>query len=125
MVRDGLFELGFAQNQVKSKEEADYAQIDKLFADTKAEIDANWRDGEQKTLVYVYFGGHGVTDALTHAVCGKFAQNKPGQWTYPLELQLQKLAKRKGAYVVALMDCGRETWRINATANDDDDIMVK
>ena len=44
---------------------------------------------------------------MTHAVCGKFAANKPDQWTYKIEQKIRQLAKRKGVYVVALLDCGR------------------
>ena len=47
-------------------------------------------------------------DRLTHAVCGKFAANKPEQWSYPIEQKLEKLAKLNGAYVVAVLDCGRQ-----------------
>ena len=107
-IRTGLLEFGFTPDQITAKTEADFAQIDKIFRDAKAIVDANWRDGELETLAYVYFGGHGVTDGgMTHAVCGKFAANKPDQWTYKIEQKIRQLAKRKGAYVVALLDCGR------------------
>ena len=91
------------------KIDADFSQIDKLFRDAKAKIDANWNERGESTLAYVYFRGHGVTDGLTHAVCGRSAKaaNKPEQWTYPIERRLQLLAKTKGAYVVALLNCGR------------------
>ena len=65
-------------------------------------------------MAFVYFGGHGVTDeGMTHAVCGKKDDNKRDAWTYQIEKKIRKLAKRSGSYVVALLDCGRQPWKIN------------
>ena len=105
-INSGLLELGFSQEQIDTKAEADFAAMDQAFKDAKTKIDANWQR-EEPTLAYVYFGGHGVVDGLTHAVCGKFASNKPDEWSYAIEHKLRQLAARKGAYVVAVLDCGR------------------
>ena len=52
---------------------------------------------------------------MTHAVCGKYDSIKRNAWTYHIERKIQKLAKIKNSYVVALLDCGREQWRLNDT----------
>ena len=112
-MKTGLEEFGFTSEQITAKTEANYSQIDKIFRDAKEKVEANYNKREE-TLAYVYFGGHGVTDkGMTHAVCGKYDSTKRNQWTYQIEMEIQKLAKREGVYVVALLDCGREPLKTN------------
>ena len=59
-------------------------------------------------------------DGLTHAVCGKYAANKREEWSFPIEHKLRQLAKRPGAYVVALLDCSRQRKTVHDPARVED-----
>ena len=80
--------------------------------DLRDEIAENWRNGEKKTLIFVYFAGHGVMTNMTHAVCnGAFdKQGRPNysKARYPLENSLRSLGIERGGYVIGIFDCCRE-----------------
>ena len=64
-----------------------------------------WVENQIKTLIWVYYSGHGVMNNTTFAVCNE-ALRAAKVW-YPLEKQLRMLAGIKGAYVVGVFDCCR------------------
>ena len=81
-----------------------------MIRELRDEISDNWRDGEKKTLIFVYYAGHGMITKMTDVVCNG-GLNKRGkhQFTYPLESQLRSvLAIERGAYVLSIFDCCRE-----------------
>ena len=61
-----------------------------------------------KTLLFVYYAGHGMMDNCTYVVLN-------GKRMYPLEKMLRTLAKADGSYVVAVFDCCREKMPKEAT----------
>ena len=79
--------------------------------DLRNEVSDNWRDGEKKTFIFVYYAGHGmISKAMTQIVCngGVNKKGKP-RFDYPFEYTLRSsLATERGAYVLSLFDCCRE-----------------
>ena len=77
----------------------------------KEEIADNWAHGQRKTLIFVYYAGHGVMNNMTHAVCngGYDFHGNPSnvKCRYNLENSLRILGFEKGGYVVGVFDCTR------------------
>ena len=56
----------------------------------------NWRNNELKTLIFVYYAGHGVMTDMTQVLSnGGFKKGKQSRHhaRYPLEKQLRSLGK--------------------------------
>ena len=58
-----------------------------------------------KTFIFLYYAGHGAM------VNGQTVFVLNEKRNYPVEAQLRALAQLSNSYVVALLDCCRETWR--------------
>ena len=58
-----------------------FAEFEMTFIDLKSECRRNQRDGE-RTLVLFQFGGHGVQDNFTYALCSTIDRMKIA---FPLE----------------------------------------
>ena len=68
-VKNGLIELGARRSDIIEVENADFKAFKALIREMRDEISENWRNGEKKTLIFVYYAGHGVMTNMTHAVC--------------------------------------------------------
>ena len=66
----------------------------------------NWVAGHQKSMVFVYYAGHGIMDNTVHIVCNGGV--RPSKYIYPLQHRLNSLAKETGCYVLGIFDCCRE-----------------
>ena len=66
---------------------------------------AKWHFNKEKTLIFVYYAGHGVMQNFTKVVCNKF--KRPAQVFFPLEQNLRTLGTKPGTYVVGIFDCCR------------------
>ena len=66
----------------------------------------NWASGQQKSLVFVYYAGHGIMDNHVHMVCNGGA--RASKYIYPLQHRLNCLAQETGCYVLGIFDCCRE-----------------
>jgi len=101
--------------------EPSFHEIKKAIDETSAAIYEAFQQNK-RTLLFVYYAGHGLMDNTTYCVVN-------GPRAYPLEKQLRCIAKQKGSYVVGVFDCCRE--KIPATAmrgsgagpDDDDDSL--
>ena len=54
------------------------------------EVNRNWDSGRKKSLVFVYYAGHGVMDNMNYVVCNGGESRK--KFIYPLEAKLKALA---------------------------------
>ena len=68
-VKRGVIGLGARKTDITEVENADFQELYSLMQELRDEIRENWRNGEKKTLIFVYFAGHGVMTDMTHAVC--------------------------------------------------------
>ena len=57
---------------------------------------------KKRTLVYVYYAGHGACDNDTCIILNERSA------MYPLEKMLRAISRMKDCYVIALFDCCRE-----------------
>ena len=60
---------------------------------------------KEKTLVLFSYGGHGIQDGMTQALCSTTERK---DIVYNLEAKTRMLAQISNTYVVALFDCCRE-----------------
>ena len=106
-VEAGLRRVLFAQDdEIIIVRDADKTEFFKQLYAINTKIRTNYANNQGKTLVWVYYGGHGVMSNTTYAVCNK-AKERKYSW-YPLEDQLRMLSQLDGAYVVGTFDCCRE-----------------
>jgi len=101
--------LGVQDTEIKELHDATH----KVFCDqiglANAKIRTNYDNGKKKTLVFVYYAGHGVLrKAMTSALCD--VAPTQAKVFYPLEKQLYCLGHIPGAYVIGAFDCCREEW---------------
>ncbi len=102
-VRKGIKELGARDCDIIPMPDCTYEQLHALFKDMQEEIRKNSRHGE-KTLVFIYYAGHGVNDEFTFAVVNDEGKKKK----FPLEAFIRTLGTEKNGYVVGVLDCCRE-----------------
>ena len=113
-VKRGVEGLGARTSDIIIDENIDFNKFKEIIHDMRNEISDNWRNGEKKTLIFIYYAGHGVmTKGMTHAVCngGFDKQGRPttSKAFYPLENSLRSLGTERGGYVIGIFDCCRET----------------
>ena len=48
----------------------------------EAKVIMNWRTGRKKSLVFVYYAGHGVMNNISYVVCN--GGERPSKFIYPL-----------------------------------------
>lgn len=60
-VRRGLLELGATPDQIVEIIDADFKTLSKdIFQHADGFASAKWYEGQQKTLIFVYYAGHGI-----------------------------------------------------------------
>ena len=64
-------------------EDADFSAFTQTISDLRFTITDNWNRGKQKTLVFIYYAGHGIMSNTTYAVCNE--AEKRIKIRYPLE----------------------------------------
>lgn len=82
-VKKGVLGLGARRSDIIELENASFDEIKSVIRDLRDDISDNWRNGEKKTLIFVYYAGHGVMTNMTHAVCNGGVRNSKAR--YPLE----------------------------------------
>ena len=65
----------------------------------------NNRKAGKKTMVFVYYAGHGIMKGYTKAVCDLAMREM--HVFYPLEQQLRTMGCQENAYVMGVFDCCR------------------
>ena len=71
------------EDEIEVIEEADFPTLSALFIRLGTSIFNTHNNGEQKTLVWFYYTGHGVLMNTTYAVCD--IAEKPRKAIYMLE----------------------------------------
>ena len=97
----GLRRLMFARDEITTLSNPTYQDIKKAIDESSASIYENYTQNNGKTLLFVYYAGHGMMDNSTYCVVN-------GPRMYPLEKNLRAIAKQDGSYVVSVFDCCRE-----------------
>ena len=76
------------EDEIEIVRDADFPTFSKLLKEKNLRIGIN-NDAGKKTLVFVYYGGHGIMKNYTKVVCNR--ANSARQVFYPLESQLRTL----------------------------------
>ena len=105
----GFISLGANPNDITVKEDQSFEGLKKFFRSINNQVIVNWETHRQKSLVFVYYAGHGVMDNTVYAVCNGGPLNS--KICYPLQSQLQSIAMLEGCYVLGIFDCCREKLR--------------
>ena len=100
VVKAGLKRLQFQSSEIEILKDPNYQKIKIAIDSASREIFENYEEG-RKTLLYVYYAGHGMMDNTTYCVLN-------GKRMYPLEKMLRTIAKQDGSYVMSVFDCCRE-----------------
>ena len=79
----------------------DFQTFSKKINDCNLKIGNN-REAGKKTLVFVYYAGHGIMKGFTKAACD--IAKRPMQAFYPLEQQLRTMGSQEEAYVMGIFD---------------------
>ena len=101
--RKGVKQLGARQLHIKDIPDAGYDDFKELFRDLQRELLQGEANGD-KTLVFIYYAGHGIQRNLTYAVANE-------EKVYPLEKMLRVLATTPKSYVLAVLDCCRAEFK--------------
>ena len=98
----GVMHLGFTKDEIQVMEEPSFADIKKTMYTVQNKIYNANEEGE-KTLLFVYYAGHGIQSNMTQIIT-----NGGQKFKYPLEYMLRCFGKLEGAFVFSLFDCCRE-----------------
>ena len=85
-------------------DKCDYKRLSDLFADLTEKAIVNWATQRKRTFFFIYYAGHAILDGTTKVVLNI---NKGYRSPYPLETMIRLLGKRKGVYVLGVLDCCR------------------
>ena len=80
--------LSMREDEIQIVRDADFASFSRLLKENNLRI-VNNNEAGKKTLVFMYYGGHGIMKFYTKAVCNR--ANNARQVFYPLESQLRTL----------------------------------
>ena len=109
IVTAGLRRLQFTRDEIITLRNPAYQDIKKAIDESSASIYETYtNENHGKTLLFVYYAGHGMMDNSTYCVVN-------GPRMYPMEKNLRCIAKQEGSYVVAVFDCCREKMPVTAT----------
>lgn len=101
------FFKGLNFNQIIRTEDASYDDLSFEFTKVSKILSEAHRDktGKTKTVLFVYYSGHGVMDTTTKVVCNEFES----EFRYfPLESKLSVISGYQNTFVVTVFDCCRE-----------------
>ena len=86
-----------------------YAVLLKTMNDLYKECNRNHKAGE-RTFVLFQYGGHGLQDNFTFAMCSTIERKKIA---FPIEKKIRDLSEVSSCYVVGLFDCCREKMTVS------------
>ena len=89
-MQNGLVSLGFRQDEITTLREADNAAFSTQLVKANNTINENWQR-RQRTLVLVYYAGHGILKGTTYALCDKNPSGRAIKNYYPLEKNLREM----------------------------------
>ena len=97
----GLARLGFCSENITEVTNPSWTELQSVVMSLASKIFADSKRGV-KTLLFVYFAGHGQQEASNQVLI--LNEEK----TYPLEKMLRTLSKNEMGYVISVFDCCRD-----------------
>ena len=89
--KNGFMSLGANICDITTVENASFEDLKNIFGGIQRNVIQNWAGGNQKSLIFVYYAGHGVMDNTVYAVCN--GGIRPSKYVYALQSRLNSLAK--------------------------------
>ena len=80
--KNGFMSLGASIADITTVEDASFADLKSLFSGMQRKVIQNWA-GQQKSLIFVYYAGHGIMDNTVFAVCN--GGPRASKYIYPLQ----------------------------------------
>ena len=105
----GLMGLGVEEDAIIIATEIDYPTFQRIFEQIKQVVESNFNSGLESNVFLIY-GGHGILEFTTYAVCTRVNIQRPIEWRFPIEREIRKLSRTNGIYVISVLDCCREKW---------------
>ena len=85
--KKGFMSLGANFADITIVEDASFDDLKSIFLGIQRNVTQNWMSGQQKSLIFVYYAGHGIMDNNTvYAVCN--GGPRPPKYIYPLQARL-------------------------------------
>ena len=106
IVKTGLQCLSFMESNIQMYENPEPNQIKSVFNQLIEDCQLDAAKNE-KTLIFIYFGGHGAFNMETSAILN--GKNS----LFPLEAMINLLAAMQNTYVIGLFDSSREQIDLN------------
>ena len=97
----GLTRLGFTEDNITQVKNPTWDELQRAFMQISGKIFDDSKRGV-KSLLFVYFAGHGQQDASNQVLILNEER------TYPLEKMLRTLSKNEVGYVISVFDCCRD-----------------
>ena len=82
--------LGASRMDINEVTDADFQDLRSLMGGIERKVVNNWTNGQLKSMVFVYYAGHGVMDNTVYAVCN--GGPRPSKYIYPLQARLNSIA---------------------------------
>ena len=110
-VLDGVENLGARSSDIHWHENLDFAGFSKLHGELLSKAnhyvyDAKERGREEHVVIIYYYGGHGLQDNFTYALCNKDPSGRKSR--YGIEVALRNLGLLENVFVLGILDCCRE-----------------
>ena len=74
-VLKGIKELGAREEDIDVLEDKKFAELVKYFNQVRKDAITAWNVAEKRTMVFVYYSGHGVMDNFTYVVTNETPEN--------------------------------------------------
>lgn len=103
-MRAGLKDLKFSE--VKEFWEPEHKALKLYFTKLDAQL-LERAENNEKTLVFIYYTGHGLMDERSLIVVNDAATKPKNAFMFPLERYIRTLSENPANYMVALFDCCR------------------
>lgn len=113
-IRNGLIALGARETDIITLTDAPFKQLSNVMKELVADCN-RFNSLGIKTLIFFYYAGHGAMQS-GQSVC---VLNETRKF-FPIEKQLRAIANLENSYVIALLDCCRETIREQTRGGQDD-----
>ena len=103
-MKQGVKDLKF--DEIEVFWEPNHTKLKLYFTKLDARLLESSEEGK-KTVVFVYYSGHGLMDERSLIVLNDDAKRPKNAFMFPLERYLRTLSENPSNYMIALFDCCR------------------
>ena len=105
-IEAGFRGIGGTDENIRLLENQSNRELGDLFGDLRKKIEERWRKNKARTFIYFHYCGEAIlSNDNVVALCN--TANKK-EMTFQIESAIKALAKLRGAYIFAILDCSRK-----------------